>query len=171
MINFVTRDEKKAASLLRIKRVVVAWTSLILGVYIVGVAGLVGWNTLWSSKEKKASTEEESLRMQITQYSENEVLAARLQDRAKEITGFISTRKNISDTSSLLVKEGYEIFKWEYSLDGVQRVTVIASDSAAMKSYEAHVSGYYDLVQVEKIYYDKELGWVGALLLKNKKKV
>jgi hypothetical protein len=170
MINFVSRDEKKAASLIRLKRVVIAWTSLVLGVYIVAIAGLVGWNTLWSSKERKASTEEETLRAQIRQYSDNEVLAVRLIDRASEINNYITTRKDITNISSLLLKEGYEIFKWEYALDGIQRVTVIASDSAALKAYENHVGNFYEQVQVEKIFYDRELGWVGALLLKNKKK-
>lgn len=172
MINFVVRDDKRAVSLVKMRRVVVAWTSLCLGIYIVAVGGLVGWNTLWSSKERQATSQEILLRQQIAMYSEQEVLAAKLLDRAMTINGFIASRDNIYDVARILPKDGIiSVENWEYTLGGLQRVTVHADGVEKIKEYESYLMEKYEQVQIERVYYDKEQGWIGALLLTGRKKV
>ncbi len=172
MINFVVRDDKRSVSLYKVRRVVVAWTSLCLGIYIVAVGGLVGWNTLWSSKERKATSQEILLRQQIAMYSEQEVLAAKLFDRAATINSFLVGRDNIYEIAGILPREGVvTVNNWEYTLGGTQRVSVHADGVEKIKEYEVYLQDKYEQVQIERVYYDKEQGWVGALLLTGRKKV
>jgi hypothetical protein len=171
MINFVVRDEKRAQTIRKVKSGVVGWTSLILGIYIVAMAGFLGWNVLWSTKEKKASTEEVSLRQQITSLSENQVLAMKLLDRATEINKFLDERGTVSRKAELLPRDGYTIFKWAYGSGGIQEVSVIGENPAQLKGYEDYLRTVYNQVQVEKVIFDPLTGWMEVISVKGAEKI
>ena len=71
MINLVSKDEKRNLELAKWRKVVTAWTTLVLGVYLIAIAAFFGWWWYWTAKQKASSKKVEGLKQEIRMLSEN----------------------------------------------------------------------------------------------------
>lgn len=170
MINFVTKDDKAAKNIAQIRRVVVTWTSLVLGLYIVGICGFLGWSFFWSTKQKKASADLESLSGQVAAYSENQVLLYKVMERSAAVNQFLDQRGDASDAARIILKEGFSVYAWQYTPTGTQKLTILGPGVEELRTYADYLKAYYDKVQVERINWDNETGWSGTFLLSSRRK-
>jgi hypothetical protein len=170
MINLISKDEKRAQVVSNIRRLVITITSLILLIYVVVVAGVLGWSVLWTAKEKKASSEVDSLTAQIVSYKEAEVVVRKLEARAVLVEDFLKSRGDASDAAYVIIDEGFPILRWDYAAGGAQSVKVEATSAAALQFYAEYLQQHYNQVQPSRVEWTKDQGWSGAFLLSGRKK-
>jgi hypothetical protein len=171
MINFVSKDEKRQQIISGIRRTVITVSSLVLLVYVVIMAGVLGWTLFWSAKETKSNGDIESLNTQIKNYSETEAVVRKLETRAKVVDDFLTGRGNASDAAAVIIDEGFPIIDWEYNLGGVQSVQVSATSPAQLKVYADYLEQYYNVVQPDEVAWTIKDGWMGNFLLSGRKKI
>ena len=168
MINLVSRDEKRNLELAKWRKVVTAWTTLVLGVYLIAIAAFFGWWWYWTAKQKASSKKVESLKQEIRMLSENEALARKIVLRARAVNEFLANRENASAESKLLLVSDKPVVEWDLK-PGSQLVVVSASDSAALKEYENYMTEHYSSVLVEQVNWDTLTGWTLSLMLSGRK--
>ncbi len=170
-INFVSKDEANQAQLLRVRRLVVGITTGILVVYLVGVAGLLGWWWYWNGKQKRTSGEVDDLTVMVTQYSEAEITARKLALRAEDVNNFLRSRGEASESASILTGDvAGAVVGWDYASEGQQRVEVSGATPADLQSHALYLQDKYNTVQPQEINWRTDQGWRGSFLVSGRKK-
>jgi hypothetical protein len=133
-------------------------------------AGVTGWTTWVSSKQKQTSADLVSANKAVTDKYDMELVVRNLANRAKLVEDFLANRGSASDSANFLIKDGFGIYKWTYKLGGSEIVGVSASSPAALKEYADYLGTNYGKVQTEKVEWTPDSGWVGSFILTGKKK-
>lgn len=165
-INFVPKREVDKTKLLKVRHWVLAVTTVILVVYLVGIAGLFGMWFYQTSSTKKTSSEVDALLLQIRQYSEIETTARRLQARMEEVNKFLDGRGEASKSASILVDaQDVEVVDWQYAAGGGQVVKVKAEGPAQIFAFYVYSQEKYSQVQPDEVGWSVLDGWYGRFLL------
>lgn len=165
MINFVSKDEKTQQKVSLIRRMVVTICSTILVVYLVVVAGVLGWALLWRSKENRATSEIEEYTQKVLSLKEAEAIVRKLESRAMMVDNFLSSRGNASGAAYGIENELFKIVQWDYALGSNHTVKVEATTAAALNDYEKYLAKNFLVVQTSKIEFLKGQRWVGTFVL------
>lgn len=170
-INFVPKDDRDKTWILKIRHMVVVATTAVLGVYLIGVAGLFGWWWYKSSREKKVSARIEELVMQIGSLSGEEAAARRLNDRTVAIQDFLKNRGQASEAARILNEaENAEVTGWVYNAGGGQSVRVKAEGPGQVFEFGRYLETRYGVVQVDEAGWTVKDGWYGQFLASGMKK-
>jgi hypothetical protein len=170
MINFVIKDNKGQDALLRIKKMVLVSTSLVLVIYIVVTGGMTGWTAWVSSNQKQTSAESDGLIRQINTMFDTEVVVRNLANRVNLVEVFLQDRGDASTAAYLARKTGANIFKWEYSPDGAETVGIYATSPATLREYSDYLGANYNKVQTSRIEWNPDEGWSGMFIVTGRKK-
>jgi hypothetical protein len=170
MINFVSKDEKTEQMVGQIRRTVVSVTTIVLLIYVMIMAGILGWTLFWSAREKKSSNLIDSVSAQIIRFSETEAVVRKLETRAKLVDDFLNSRGDASDAARLVIDEEFPILSWDYNAGGAQTIQVSATSPAQLKLYADQMHEYYEKVQPAKVTWTQKEGWTGSFLLFGRKK-
>jgi len=170
-INFVPKPEVDKTQLLKVRRTVVVATTGVLAVYLVAVAGIIGWWWYKSTQQKKTSTQIEAYLVEMKNYSQQEVLARRLYARAEAVTDFMTQRGNASAAAEILVRaEDVEPTAWIYTAGGQQEITVKAEGPSQLFSFFNYLREKYQRVQPDEVGWSVTEGWYGRFLASSMKK-
>lgn len=169
-INFIAKEENRGIKISGARKLITTITTVVLAVYIIGVAGFLGWWWLTTGSVKKTSSDIERYAREIAGYSDAEVLVNRAYSRAKAINDFLEQRGNSATVAGILVgRTNVTIAAWDYLATGVQTVEVAAATPAEIKEFTDYLDGYYDKVAVEEILWSKDGGWSGKFNLSARK--
>ncbi len=169
MINFVSRDEKKAESISKVRHTVMVWTTFVLGIYLVVMAGMTGWSLLWNNKEKKASQNIENMKNSIANYSDAEVAVWKLAERTTLISDFMGEKLNFAEEAKYFADSGFVIIGWDADSSGKQSITASGDSPEKLKEFEVYIQNKYEAVKVERIMWSEETGWSGKFIVSGKK--
>lgn len=168
MINFVTAKTEDSANLIRIRSLVKTVTTVVLVLYIVAVAGFLGWWAYVSSKTVRVSDEVEDLSRRIAAKSEEEVTVRKLDGRVRAVQDFINGRSEKGADADVLARAEFVPVGWDYDVYlGRQSVAVNTPDVAGIETFIKFMTDEFGMVRLESADWKAESGWVGSVSFKD----
>ncbi|SRR3989344_2829895 len=148
-INFVGRDRKDKTKFSEVKRVVMVWTTVILGMYVVAWSGWLGWNYYLTSRLTQNTVEEGELTARITKLADREVLAGQVFTRSLAVAQALDQKK-LEALIPVLESEGVTVGGWNYGR-GKQSVTVSTGDPEELEKYIEDLKKFYPTLKAGTI--------------------
>lgn len=169
MINFVVENKTDTVRDDKIRRIGVAATTLVLVLYLVGAAGVIGWGVYWSTRQTKVSAEYADADNKLKGMAEQEVLVRKLSDRLTGIQTFLDGQGDLTSLTAATVGDTVKVLEWSIT-GGIVKVKVGGADPDAVRAFMLSMQDKFGAVQVSNIAYSSELGWTGTANLKGLKK-
>jgi len=169
MINFAPEKQKDTVVLEKVHYPVLTATTIVLVVYIVSLAGFLGWTWFSSGQQVKVSSELADLRKQVSTKSEAEVVVRNVDTRSKEVLAFLKSRSKMAEVGKSFLAEEVKVEKWDYQLGGENRVKVGAENTDVLQGYVAGLVEKYDRVWMDSVEWSEEFGWVATINVGNKR--
>lgn len=169
MINFAPEKQKETVVLEKVHYPVLTATTIVLVVYIVSLAGFLGWTWFSSGQQVKVSSDLADLRKQVAAKSEAEVVVRNVDSRSKEVLAFVKGRSKMAEVGASFLAEDIRVEKWNYQMGGENKVKVGAENTDSIQTYVARLTEEYDRVWLDSLDWSEEFGWVATVNVGNKR--
>lgn len=165
MINFAVPEQKVNEDANRIKRMVLMVTTVVLVVFVVGSAATAGWWWYWAGKEDKTSQEYLTLSEEVRKLANEEVMARKLDYRAKVVSQFLDSRGKVGVMAASLEYPGVKIVGWEYDGAVSQVVEAASGSKDTLMDYSKVLATKYQTVSFDGVEWKPTTGWVATIIL------
>ena len=153
-INFISSEDKGREQLHSIRKMVVAGTTAVLVIYLIGVAGVFGWWWYKAVQQKKTYANIDSYLTQIKDYANAEAVIGKLNARVNKVGEFLTNRGHASESAFILaLAPDVTVTRWDYAVSGTQTVQVKVDGPPEMLAFTKYLAEKYTLVQPD------EVGW------------
>ena len=164
-INLAIKSHEDSAQLVKLRRWVKSMTTIVLVVYIVGAAGLLGWWWYGQVNSRRESSELTKLTTQVNDLSLEEALARRLAVRTQSVADFLAVRRNLAAEIGALEDLAVAVTRVEYdSSKGIANVTVRGTKDEIAGMVDT-LTAKYDRVRLESLRWTTDQGWVADIAL------
>ena len=145
-------------------------TTALWVVYVVGVAGLLGWWIILSQMQMLVSAETRQVTEQVKSRSEAEILVRNLDERGKTVSQFLA-KSGVASEAVAIVAGAVDVTVSSWSFDTVtgQKVGVTAKDSVAIEKFIESLKKYYNQVDYTGIVKSADK-WTASITLGGKVK-
>jgi hypothetical protein len=171
MINFVVENNKNNENLDKIRKLVVTGTTAVLVVYLVTLAGFLGWGAYWSRRESKATASFVQKSAEVDKLAEQEVVIRKLSDRLDAINAFLDSRSNLTTLSATTVGENISVGGWTFEASGKVKVRALGQGVDEIKLFSDNMVQKFSAVSADSITWSPTDGWVGNISVKGLKNV
>lgn len=168
MINFAVKAAPAETEEDKIRKLVVPISTAVLVIYLVVVAGLMGWKWYWSDKEEADQSSLQEIATQVEQKSKTEILMRKLAARSQSTADYINSRASVYEAAQNLVDDKIRVKSWNYTAMNTQVAELGAEDTSILKDFVDLLTKKYQNVQINQANWSPTDGWVNTVGLGGK---
>ncbi len=163
MINLLPTTAIASTNLAKIKHGVMTSTTVVLVIYIVGLAAVRGRAWYLDNRNKAVNSQIAQLTDQVNKLATVEAIMRQQEDRINLIQQARVNRVSVTNAAGL-VQTGLNISHWLYSPPLSQAVTAIDPSSQTLENYANSLIGKFKTVNIASLTYHPPQDW--ELILK-----
>lgn len=171
MINLALKqNQDHSLQQLRVRKMVLTATSVVLGIWVVALGGFLGWTWYVDSRGNKIDLELKSLQSQVAALSEEEILVRKLATRSTLVNTFLDSRGDpVRHLDNLLMATPPAV-AWDYKSPAVQTIKIEATSVSEVEAFVDMISQSYTNVVLDSLDLSKSSGWAGKISVGGLKK-
>ena len=165
MINLLPKKEE-INTVNIVKHWLVLGSSVILAIYLVVVAGVLGYWTYLSFQDSSLTAEVAKLSTEINKFASLEVTVRQIDLRQKSIDKILKTRKPVAKTVAKINirPSSVSILGWDGTI-----ITTIGQNSTDIEEYSNLLKKSFDNVVIDSLTQKGSSNWDAGIIVKNEK--
>lgn len=168
MINFAGQEKAPDPRIAKLRKTVVTITTVGVVVYVVVLAGWIGWWWYTLGRDKQVSSDVSDLLNQTNALADREITVRQLSDRAQAVLTEVAVPK-MSDTLLKYQDPNVKIVGWDTSNALKPALSVSASSPAVLQDYATKIKQVTPGAFESLITWDSSEGWILQMVLGGKK--
>lgn len=152
MINLIVNKKSEADQFRTVRKTAQVLSTIVLVLWTVGLAGVLGYIQFKSSKTSQVSNELSQLVGDAAKLSQQEIFARKLEARANNVKDFVAQRGNATKRAKLLLDMAELPVGWLYNRAKDSQTIIVPSlthDEA--EGYVKSLGDYYSKVRLDSI--------------------
>jgi hypothetical protein len=164
-INLLPKDKQVAGPMFVAKHWTVMLTSVVLVIYLVVMAGVIGWWLFLTTQDKLTTSKIAETEDMIRQAKVTESLVWETGNRAGLIQSFLSTRVGMASVAAtILPVENVVIAGYKYS-ENAKSITAVVSDLSELEKYTTRLKKTFPKVTSVTVANDGSSSWKAEINL------
>ncbi len=164
-INLLPKDKQVAGPMFLAKHWTVMLTSVVLIIYLITMAGVIGWWLFLTTQDKMTTNKIAETEDVIRQAKVTESLVWETGSRASLVESFLATRVGMASIAATIVPiENVAIAGYKYS-DSAKTVTAVVSDLSELEKYTTRLKKSFPKVTSVTIANDGSNTWKAEISL------